>query len=212
MLIRKEHINEDGLLGLWKMEESKEELLQLFPENLRAKASTYVSKIRSERRALEWLTTRLMVLILLGEEKITKRRKTGQPYITDGSYQISISHTKDYAAILLHKTHLVGIDIEARSERVLKIAKKFISENEFIDLSQQVEHQLLHWSAKESLFKVMNLKGIDFKEHLHIEHFTPSASGAFGAYETKTDAKNHFIIHYEIHPDYVLTWLISPKI
>lgn len=211
MLIRKEHINEDGLLGLWKMEESKEELLQLFPENLRAKASAYVSKIRSERRALEWLTTRLMVLILLGEEKITKRRKTGQPYITDGSYHISISHTKDYAAILLHKTHLVGIDIEARSERVLKIAEKFISENEFIDLSQQVEHQLLHWSAKESLFKVMNLKGIDFKEHLHIEHFTPSASGMFGAYETKTDAKNHFTIHYEIHPDYVLTWLISPK-
>lgn len=211
MLIRKEHIHEDGLLGLWKMEESKQELLELFPQNLRVRASDYVDKMRSGQRALEWLTTRLMVLILLNEEKITKRKKNGQPYITDGSYNISISHTKNYAAILLHKTKTVGIDIEARTERVLKIASKFISETEYIDSSQKTEHQLLHWSAKESMFKAMNLVGVDFKEHLHIEHFTPSKSGVFHAYETKTETGNRFKIHYEIHPDYVLTWLFSEK-
>lgn len=194
------------------MEESKQELLQLFPENLRAKASEYVANMRSETRALEWLTTRLMVFILLDEEKITKRRKNGQPYITDGSYNISISHTKDYAAILLHQTKSVGIDIEARTKRVLKIAGKFISESEYIDPLQQLEHQLLHWSAKESLFKILNLSEVDFKEHLHIDHFMPSTSGVFQAYETKTESNNHFEIHYEVHPDYVLTWLISDKI
>lgn len=209
MLIRKEHTEDGGLLGIWKMVETTEELLKLFPDHLRSEAYAYLMDIRSERRSVEWLSTRVMLLDLLGREQIILNRKDGSPYLADGKVKISISHTKNYAAILLHETSAVGIDIETRSERVIKIAGKFISDNEFIDPAQIIVHQLLHWSAKETLFKLMNMQGIDFKQHLHIHPFTPGVKGLITATETKTKQKQSFRLHYEVHPDYVLTWAIG---
>ena len=69
MLIRKEHTDEGGLLAIWEMEESREELLSRFPEHLRAEAIEYINSVRSERRSIEWLSTRAMVFILLGKDK-----------------------------------------------------------------------------------------------------------------------------------------------
>lgn len=210
MLIRKEHTSNNGLLGLWKITENKEELLQLFPDGLRAKAHDHVSGMKSERRAREWLSTRLMLQLLLNdEEKIVRHRRDGRPYIPDGSYNISISHTTEYAAILLHETQNVGIDIEIRSERIERLASKFISETEFVDESQKTVHQLLHWSAKESIFKQMDEIEIDFKQHLHIKPFTPQEKGIINALETKSERHRNYELEYEIHPDYVLTWGFS---
>jgi Phosphopantetheinyl transferase len=209
MLIRKEHIDTGGLLGVWRMDESREELLRLYPAHLRSGAVEYLTGIRSERRSIEWLSTRIMLFVLLGEEKIIHNRKDGKPYLDDGTHNISISHTKDYVAILLHETHPVGIDIETRSERVKKIAAKFISEEEYIDPSQKTVHQLLHWSAKESMFKLMNEQAVDFKQHLHIHRFTPELNGVISARETKTEQSHLFSVHYEVHPHYVLTWAIG---
>jgi len=209
MLIRKEHTEDGGLLGIWKMDETREELLQLFPVHRRSEADKYLRDIRSERRSIEWLSTRLMLLDLLGKEQMILNRKDGSPYLDDGKNNISISHTKDYASILLHETSAVGVDIETRSERVVKIAGKFISDQEYIDPTQKIVHQLLHWSAKETLFKLMNEQGIDFKQHLHIDPFTPAKEGLIMATETKTDQTRSFRLHYEVHPDYVLTWAIK---
>lgn len=209
MLIRREYIDGGGLLGIWKMEESYRELLQLLPDDMRANAVETVKNIRSERRTIEWLSTRILLFMLLGKEKTILNHADGKPYLEDGSYHISISHTKNYAAVLLHETHNVGIDIEIRSDRVRKVAHKFIADEEYIDPAQQTIHQLLHWSAKESLFKLMDEAGIHFKHHLHIRPFTPKTKGIMAATETKTKHNRAFNIHYEVHPDYVLTWLIG---
>ena len=209
MLIRKEHTDKGGLLGIWKMDESREELLHLFPVNLRPLAMEYVAGVRSERRSIEWLSTRIMLLKILGEEQIIHNREDGSPFLAEGNKFISISHTRAYAAILLHEQSPVGIDIETRSERIINIAGKFISDEEYIDPAQKTTHQLLHWSAKESLFKLMNEQGIDFRQHLHIQPFTPGTDGIIKATETKTDGLQSFDVHYEVHPDYVLTWAIG---
>jgi phosphopantetheinyl transferase len=209
MLILNQHTPNGALLGVWKMEESHEKLLQLFPEKFRAETLEDVEKIRAEQRAVEWLTTRIMLYTLLGEEKKIVKKETGQPYLSDNSYRISISHTKKYAAILLHPTLPVGVDIETISERVKKIAYKFISDNEYIDPSQEIVHQLLHWSAKESLFKLISESEIDFKQHLHIEPFTPLSEGLIRAKETKSSDEKSFTIHYKVREDYVMTWVVG---
>lgn len=212
MLIRKEHTPNNGLLGIWEITETKEELLSLFPDELRAKAGNHVSRMKSERRALEWLSTRLMLQLLLNDEEIIVRHRIdGRPYIPNEPHHISISHTSKYAAILTHETQNVGIDIEIRSERIKKMASKFISESEFVDESQKTVHQLLHWSAKETIFKLMNEAEIDFREHLHIEPFTPAEKGVINASETKTDENRKYQLQYEVHPDYVLTWGFSKQ-
>lgn len=208
MLIRKEHID-GGLLGIWKMEESREELFLLFPEHALHNAIEYVKKMRSERRITEWLSTRILLFRLLGEEKTILNRVDGKPFLEDSNVEISISHTKDYVTIFLHDTSPVGIDIEIRSERVRKVADKFISDKEYIDPSQETVHQLLHWSAKESMFKLMEENEIDFKDHLHIHPFIPASNGVITATESKTTSNRTFSIHYEVHPEYVLTWVVG---
>ncbi|MEA4916670.1 4'-phosphopantetheinyl transferase family protein [Proteiniphilum sp.] len=207
MLIRREHIDNEGLLGIWKMDESCEELIQLLPEYMRSDAIEHIKEIRSERRTIEWLSTRILLFRLLNEEKTILNNPDGKPYLEEGTHHISISHTKDYAAIYLQENHLVGIDIEIRSDRVSKVAHKFIGENEYIDPSQKIVHLLLHWSAKESMFKLMEENEIHFKHHLHIHPFIPAAKGIFTAMETRTRRNRSFTIDYEVHPDYVLTWV-----
>ncbi len=209
MLLRKEHIDGDGLIGIGKITDNHQALLRSLPQTQQRAAEEYVSKMRSERRVIEWLTTRVLLFELLGEEKIIDNRPDGRPFLKDGSYKISISHTKEYAAVLLHKQYSVGIDVETISERVKKLADKFISENEYIDLSQQVIHQLLHWSAKETMFKMMEESEIDFKEHLHVHPFRPGEKGVFQASESKTLRQKTFQIHYEVLPDAVLTWAMD---
>ncbi len=209
MLIRKEHIENEGLLGIWKISESRSELIDLLPESQRVAAQKYISKLKSGRRILEWLSTRVLLFSLIGKEKTIANKRDGRPFIEDGALNISISHTKDYVAVLLHKTNTVGIDIETVSERVRKIAGKFISEKEVIDKSRQTVHMLLHWSAKETMFKILEESEIDFKKHLYIVPFTPQEKGIIQARECKTDKRQYFRIHYEVHPDFVLTWAIT---
>jgi len=67
----------------------------------------------------------------------------------------------------------------------------------------------LHWTAKETRIKLMNAQGIDFRQHLHIQPFTPATDGIIKASETKTVGGQSFDVHYEVHPDYVLTWAIG---
>jgi phosphopantetheinyl transferase len=209
MLLRKEHIDGDGLIGIGKITDNHQALLHSLPQTQQRVAEEYISKMRSKRRVIEWLTSRVLLFELLGEEKIIDNRPDGRPFLIDGSYKISISHTKDYAAVLLHKQFSVGIDVETISERVSKLADKFISKSEYIDHSQQVIHQLLHWSAKETMFKMMEESEIDFKDHLHIHPFHPGEKGVFQASESKTPQQKMFQIHYEVLPDAVLTWAVD---
>lgn len=209
MLIRKEYSGNGSIMGIWKMDETTDELLNLFPPVFRSEADRFLKNIRSERRAKEWLSTRILLKKLLGELKIILNMDDGKPYLADQSYHISISHTQNHAAILLHEIFPVGIDIEMISDRVEKLAYKFISENEFIDTKQKLTHLLLHWSVKECMFKLINEQGIDFKKHLQVHPFTPSISGEITATETRTDENKTYKLNYEVHTEYVLTWVVD---
>lgn len=196
-------------MGIWKISEDVHTLLPLLPKSQQIEARKYISKIKSNQRKTEWLATRALLFELLNQEKTIENNAQGKPFLADHSYHITISHTKNYVAILLHKNRTVGIDVETISDRVSRVAGKFISADEFIDSSKKVVHQLLHWSAKETLFKIMEEDEIDFREHLHIQPFIPKESGIFEAFELKTEQQTRFQIHYEVLPDAVLTWVVG---
>lgn len=209
MLLRKEHIHGNGILGVWYIDESPQELLRLLPDELRQRAKQKLQTFKSDSRAKEWLAVRVMLYCLLGEKKIIKHTRSGRPQITDGSFQISISHSGNYAAILLHPCRRTGIDIEVRSNRVLRVAHRFVSPQEYVDETQKTLHLLLHWSAKETMFKRMHTSEINFKTHFFIEPFQLAASGEICAQESKTDQCHTFRIFYEVHPHYVMTWSLE---
>ncbi|GHV58474.1 siderophore biosynthesis protein [Bacteroidia bacterium] len=169
-----------------------------------------------ESRQREWLTVRVLLKNILGEEKQVLYTESGKPYIVDSSCYISISHTKGYVAVALDEKQPVAIDIERISSRVENIRSRFMNEIEEQNLSKThpVIHLLLHWSAKETLFKYLDESDIEFQSQLYIHPFEP-VTGEWNectAHETRTEQQQKFHLSYFVAQDYVITALPSKTI
>lgn len=195
--------------GIWKMDEPLDELLVLLPQ--RTVYEQEIQRFTAVHRKLEWLSVRVLLFQLLGEVKEIGYEPSGKPFLKDNSFFISISHTKGYVAVILSPVAEVGIDIEQYGQRIQKVAHKFMRADEEAGVyaGESTWGLLLHWSAKETMFKCMNTAEVDFREHLHITPFIMKAEGIFAAQEYRTEQQRHFLIHYQIHPDFVLTWQVD---
>lgn len=195
------------LYGVWKMDETSVELLALLER--KADYLPFLERVSAEKRRQEHLASRVLLKELLGEEVQVDYHPTGAPFLPHQPLFISISHTKDYAAVILDESP-TGIDIEYRSERILNIRNRFMNAEEIsgIDPVHEVEHLLIHWCAKETLFKIIAQEEVDFQKHLHIKPFPYSANGILIGRESRTPACREYKLAYRIEPDYVLTWRI----
>lgn len=206
MPVFKQCIGDSYRWGLWKINETTEELLAMLPHRERYEAD--IRRFSADARRLEWLAVRALLYVMLGKEKEIGYRPSGKPYLPDGSFSISISHTKGYVAVLLGAPgEVVGIDIECYGERVRRVAHKFMRKDEKTSLFRGTElwSLLLHWSAKETMFKCMDATGVDFREHLHVLPFEVGEQGVLSAAEYRTAARKRFRIYYCLFPDFVLT-------
>ena len=166
--------NGELTVGIWKVEETIDQLRSMFND-----FSLYelgLQKFKAEKRQLEWLAVRVLLKELLGEEKVIDYLPSGKPLLKDRSAYISFSHTCGYVAIAVHPTKEVGIDIEQYGNRVSKLASRFVREDESVSVKagDEIYALLLHWSAKETMFKLMNQSDVDFLDILHILPFVPS--------------------------------------
>ena len=173
------------------MDERPEELLVSFP-HLRSLPMPY----KHEGRQREFLSVRALLSVMTGDNSLViGHEPSGKPTLPD--WHISISHTKGYAALILSQTEPVAVDIEQRSDRVGRIANRFIRPDEEADT---LERMLTVWSAKETLYKLHSEDSLQFFEmrvrewhphHLIIENMK---SGQF------------VTLHHELTADYVLTY------
>lgn len=196
----------DLLVGVWKVDETVEQLRSMFHQ-----FSIYEEgfmRFSTEKRKQEWLAVRVLLKELCGEEKKIAYLPSGKPYLEDGSTFVSFSHTSGYVAVALHPSAEVGVDIEQYGTRVQRVAARFIREDEKVSVESgdEIYALLLHWSAKETMFKLMKDEAVDFINHLHILPFAPKESGTFHACEYRSGQGQKFLIHYDTHPDYVLTF------
>lgn len=199
-------------IGIWKMEETTEEMWSLLQHK-----TWYLpefSRLKAEQRQKEWLATRLLLKEMLGHEAIIHHHPNGAPYLSDAEQkQISISHTKDFVAIMLtDATQMAGIDIEYRSERVRKVRSRFLNAEEelFIDPAHETEHLLICWCAKETLYKIINRQEVDFCRHLHIQPFSYAEQGTLIAFDTCSESTQHVVLQYRVEKDFVITRVKNP--
>lgn len=213
MALFSQHKEELFHWGIWKVDEPLEELLTLLPN-----PDTYTQELHrfsSSHRQQEWLAVRVLLYQLLGQEKQIVYSPTGKPSLEDNSHLISISHTPGYVAVILCSVSAggIGIDIEQYGQRVRRVAPKFMAVNEVCAAYQGDDTWglLLHWSAKEVMFKCINTPEVDFRAHLHIAPFEVEQQGTFCAQEYRTDRQQQFTIHYLIHPHFVMTYTIAVR-
>lgn len=196
-----------ALIGIWRMTETEEDLSALLLD--REKYQSQLDAFASAKRRIEFLTIRVLLQHLCETPFQIAYQESGKPYLLNSSWQISISHTKGYAAIILHPLHPVAIDIEQRSDKVLRLQSKFMNDSELlgIDPKNELSYALICWSAKETLFKIMPEEEIDFKKHLQLSSFQVTSAGKFHGSEFKSAGQREFEIYYINHPDYVMTWI-----
>lgn len=202
----------EPLLGVWKIEESPEELLSMLE-----KPSVYLpflQQIKTEKRRQEWLASRVLLKELAGQELAIAYHDDGAPYLPGSLFSLSISHTNGYAAVLLQDKEAPGIDIEYHSSRVLKIRSRFMSAQEDASVcpDHEVEHLLVYWCAKEALFKMIRQQDVDFIKHLHVEPFLYTGSGDIRVYESRTPQQQSYLLRYKVLPAFVLVYSIPFKI
>lgn len=196
----------DLVVGVWRVDETIEQLRSMFHQFSIYEES--LMRFSAEKRKLEWLAVRVLLKELCGEEKKIAYLPSGKPYLEDGTAFVSFSHTQGYVAVALHPSAEVGVDIEQYGTKVQRVASRFIREDErvSIEAGDEIYGLLLHWSAKETMFKLMADEAVDFIDHLHILPFRPQESGTFQACEYRSGQGKRFLIHYDTHPDYVLTF------
>jgi phosphopantetheinyl transferase len=147
--------------------------------------------IVSEKRKFEFLGIRIAFKEMFGKELEIRYDVDGKPYLMDNAYNISISHSKKWIAIMAHPTRPVGIDIECRNDKIQKIHKRFLSETEQKELSngENTSQLELAWSAKEALFKIIGNQAVDFSKQLRIFPFDVKNQGEIFAENIPTNKK-----------------------
>ena len=164
-------------LLVWEITKSADELLTEF-ENIGLFAEDF-TRINSEKRKLEFLGTRWLLKILLGKETNVQYDAEGKPFLSDGSYHISLSHSGKWMAVMIHPTKHVGIDIECPTDKIQKVYKRFLSETEQAELSdgKDIKQLQIAWSAKEALYKIIGKEAIDFANQLRLLPFEVQKEG-----------------------------------
>jgi len=185
----------DVILGLWKIEESVEEFyaknrcLSLYAEDVN-------SRFKSDNRKKEYLAVRALLYEMLLKAPEITHNDVGKPLL-DG-YNISISHTKGYAAVILSEKLNVAVDIEYISDRVQKILERFIRTDEF---AETLKEQLLHWCAKETVYKYYSEEDLQFFDmRLH-------GIGQDCCYVDNLKSGKVVKVDYESTRDYMLTYI-----
>jgi 4'-phosphopantetheinyl transferase len=200
----------DYQLGIWKIEE---EVAELFALSGFAELPGY----SNVARRLEYLAVRVLAGVFGIRPDEILYRPSGKPYLKDNTGYISISHTKSYVAFLRSSHPLVGVDIEQRSERIRRVRHKFMHPEEEArlkalspDATAETLSLLLHWCAKESLFKAIPENGVDFAQELRILNLSlPAQGGQFTGRAIRSDVE--FRIDYIVEPDFTLTCCFSAE-
>lgn len=196
LLYKDRHINKKWQIAVWKITETVEELSSLVNDT--AIVSYANEHFAGVKRRCEWLATRLLVKELLGQNAQIEYDQTGRPYIKDIP-SISISHTDGYVAVIISYNLQVGIDIERRNRFLGETYKRFMNEQECAVLEDKNRNDvmLVHWTAKEALFKIVGNLGGTFKDNISLSHFKYEKNGVVNLY-----LRNVVAIHYTYKVEY----------
>lgn len=158
-LFLNEEIFPDVRLGIWAISESSDDFWALSPY-VESSRSEFNALYKSEQRKCEVLAVCLLIKEIIGDNVQLLHQDNGKPYLSSGM-NISISHTRGFAVIIVSHSKQVSVDIEYFSNRIERIRSKFMRDDE--NASSQVK-LLMHWCAKETMYKLFPEDNLTFNK------------------------------------------------
>ena len=164
-------------------------------------------KKKSAIHQKQFLAVRNILKLLSIHEIDLSYNVNGKPSIKSG--YISISHSNEFVTVLV-SDQKVGVDIESNSNKCFRIMEKFIgTENEFpIRIERKIAQVI--WNMKESLFKMMDFKEIDFKENIIVIPFSLNEKQT-KIWFVKNEVSQDFNVNYFINKNYSLAYIIGKE-
>lgn len=204
--ITKHFLNENTILGVWKIEEDAKSLMEFV--TLSTEDKKKFKTFRSNSRKIEFLSVRALLAELIGPDARIVYNKNNKPFLKDGSHFISISHSHGLSSILLSRTEKVGIDLEYMSTNITAFAFKFLNRKEKVvrEREKKKYHLYIHWCAKEALYKICDKEGISIRKDITIEPFTLNDSGEIRGWVRTGRIDESFDLWYTRYENYAIVW------
>lgn len=197
--------------AIWKIEESAEDLLSKL--QLDEAEQNKLQQLSKGKRTLHWLATRVLLRYLLQIPEYIQcpSDANGKPYLPDFPYEISLTHSYEYAGVMLSTQGVCGIDLEIIKDKVLRIQDKFLKTEElaFIQEEYRVEQLYACWCAKEAVYKLQGNKGVSFLENMTIKPFVYTPQGVMTLDLFKDNQTSTFEVYYEKFQEYMLGYVVA---
>ncbi|WP_025763807.1 4'-phosphopantetheinyl transferase family protein [Dyadobacter tibetensis] len=171
-LVHSEQINSQTTLYLWKLTEEEMELRGMLRNKYNMEDLEAISHPQKKR---EWLASRLLLQHLAEQTglpyKGTYKDEHGKAYLTELDRPISLTHTKDYVAVVMGREEMVGVDMERLDPKLSRTAPKYLTWNEYEHADEDLRALAAYWCSKEAMFKLYGKKKISFKDNIYIPPF-----------------------------------------
>jgi hypothetical protein len=159
-----------------------------------------LSQSGSLYRRLEILNVRALVKELGIKTSISYKHR--KPICPNGF--ISISHSDSLAAIIWSPETEYAIDIEEVSSRITRIAKRAFSDSELEFAGNDLLKLNLLWNCKECVYKLAEIKGLDFKAQIRVFPFVEN--GKLSAELKTNDLTRRFEFDYGEISNHSFVW------
>lgn len=200
-LFLNEEIFPDVRLGIWAISESSDDFWALSPY-VESSRSEFNALYKSEQRKCEVLAVRLLIKEIIGDNVQLLHQDNGKPYLSSGM-NISISHTRGFAVIIVSHSKQVSVDIEYFSNRIERIRSKFMRDDE--NALSQVK-LLMHWCAKETMYKLFPEDNLTFNK---MQLLSVDGNDSTGIITAKNIFRNRNVsVYYRTFCNCLLTYAV----
>ena len=200
--------NNGTRIGVWQMDNNTK-MYDVCPVEVCNKLEK-VCKTRQD----ETIAVYALLNKMINRRVIVCHEESGRPYLSyidkqEGGKEscninISISHTRGYAAIILSNDGNAAIDMEYIDPRVLRITSKFLKKEELND--NRLIKALLYWCAKETIFKYYSDSRLTFENIKVGPVFLDDKKNEFYSYNLINNER--IKINYIINEKFIITFAL----
>ena len=211
-LVYLRELNSETKFAIWKIEETAAELLERL--QLDEREQSILERITKGKRTLHWLASRVLLRYLLKTDSFIScpSDENGKPYLPEYPYEISFTHSYDYAGLMMSQKGPCGIDLELVKDKVVRIKEKFMKPSELAFIqNDHIEQLYACWCAKEAVYKLQGNKGVSFFENITISPFRYNAQGVMTVMLQKGSIIRSFDVYYEKFQDYMLGYVVDEQ-
>ncbi len=199
-------VNNTAKVFIWKIEETIDKLKEgiLLTENSKKRVNSFHSEAHKKR----FLSIRQLLKFVNLTDADLYYDEYNKPHIADNLGYVSITHSFNFSAIIFSKNTAVGIDIEKQREKILRIAHKFTSLENYKTTTNSdvlIRKLTVVWSAKESLYKIYSKKKLFFLNNIHIKDFKFEDKNTAGIIKYNAIKKTYSIKFFEFE-DFVCVY------